>query len=269
MNQSAFKVGTRLTIVAGLAVGVAACQTTNREAGIAVGAVAGAVAGSFVGDGAGRIVATALGGAIGAWIGGELGGLLDEQEQRRLANATASSALSGEPSHWTNPDNGTTITTKVKSTEKQRNTVTVPLKKEKVKEMPPFEMIGLQYEVTRNSNVRGGPSTDYVIVDRLTAGSTVDVLGKVEGRNWYILAEDGAASGFIHENLVRLVENSEPVLLANADSAAPDVILATTSQTTVCREVEQSVVLKDGTEETETVRACQGEDGGWEIENVA
>jgi uncharacterized protein YgiM (DUF1202 family) len=39
--------------------------------------------------------------------------------------------------------------------------------------------------VTENLRVRGGPSTDYQVVDRLTKGATVRLVGRTEASDWW------------------------------------------------------------------------------------
>lgn len=60
----------------------------------------------------------------------------------------------------------------------------------------------------RNANARGGPSTDFDQVGRLSAGDEVTVTGKVTGRDWYRIALGDGTEAFVWAPL--LGEPPEP-----------------------------------------------------------
>ena len=109
-------------------------------------------------------------------------------------------------------------------------------------------------------NVRGGPGTDFVVVGSLNSGEVVDVIGKVQSSNWYMIGEGGAASGFVYAPLLKPSATAAPQKAAPAGEIATEAVMA--SQT--CRTIEQTVVLADGSQHKEQVTACQGPDG-WQI----
>ena len=59
------------------------------------------------------------------------------------------------------------------------------------------------YAVVRDGNVRGGPSTDFQIIDKMRSGDAVEVVGKVVGRPWYLVERDGRIRGYMYETLLR------------------------------------------------------------------
>ncbi|MEM6414993.1 MAG: SH3 domain-containing protein [Pseudomonadota bacterium] len=65
------------------------------------------------------------------------------------------------------------------------------------------------YAVTRNANVRSGPSTDYPIMETLTAGDGVIAVGRVVGKRWFLVEKDGIVRGYIFDSLLRKAPGSE------------------------------------------------------------
>lgn len=271
IRDGAVKRVTQGLAIGTVAISLAACQMNNQTGGTAVGAITGALIGSQIGDGRGQIVAMVVGAAAGAWLGNELGRMLDEREQREMVRSTQESATTGQDNTWTNPNTGTTVRTSVVEESAETQQVQVPLKQSRIKtgNIPPFSLIGKQFQATTNANVRGGPSTDYEIVGSLQNGEFVDVIGQVDGTNWYIIGENGIGNGFVRSDLVQETQADSQVVLAdpNAPSNDDDVVLVSAPATTQCRNIQQVVVLQDGTERSETVKACKGANG-WETQSA-
>ena len=260
----------RSCVVGGVLISLVACQTTKQEIGTLAGAGLGVLAGSLFGDGKGKIVAMVVGAAAGAWLGNQLGKYLDEQEQKKLVEQTQTTATTGKAETWKNPDTGTSIKTTVVAERTKTENVQVPVKKAKItmNEMPRLQLIGQRYEVLKNSNVRGGPSTNYVIVDSLQSGNIIDIMGQVDGEPWFVIGENGVASGFIYSSLVAPTDDySEFVLADPSTSSDAGVEFLATSASTNCRDIKQTIVLKNGDEQTETITACEGPNG-WETQDV-
>ena len=59
------------------------------------------------------------------------------------------------------------------------------------------------FMVTKNANLRAGPSTDYAKVGLLAAGTEITVTGKVRDANWYRVARPDDTVAFIYGKLVR------------------------------------------------------------------
>lgn len=66
--------------------------------------------------------------------------------------------------------------------------------------------------LTRNSNIRTGPGTDNQITEVLPSGSGVEVVGRVVGRNWMLVAVDGAVRGYVFGDLLIQAPGSELTL---------------------------------------------------------
>ncbi len=56
--------------------------------------------------------------------------------------------------------------------------------------------------LTRNSNIRIGPSTDHEIAEVLPSGSAVEAVGRLVDRNWMMIAADGVVRGYVFGDLV-------------------------------------------------------------------
>ena len=59
------------------------------------------------------------------------------------------------------------------------------------------------YLTVKNANVRAGPSTSTARITTLPMGTSVTVLEKAEGGDWYRVARGGAALGYIYGPLIR------------------------------------------------------------------
>lgn len=268
------------TILSGFAMTLtlSACKTAEVGGG-AVGGALGGLAGSQIGSGSGQIAATIAGAAAGAWIGAELAGYLSEEGEKGLASSTQRTAVTGQTEKWSDPNTGASGTTSVTSETTETQTASIPVKKGQVKTTPPLTYIDAPFEVRTNANVRGGPSTEYVIVETVQKGARVNVIGQVKGSNWYLIAFDRIGEGYVHSSLVEEAQPAGQQQATNADTseANPDTSAGSNSENvetrpvtteTVCREIEQTAVANDGNSTTETVKACRGPNG-WEVQDTA
>ncbi|MBX2885519.1 MAG: SH3 domain-containing protein [Granulosicoccus sp.] len=146
---------------------------TNENIGRAVGTGLGAYLGSKVGKGRGNDAAIAAGAVGGFVLGGKVG--RDWRSNKR--------------SHY----RGHSSRARVKS---NRGYL------EPVLAMPDLEEIDATFYANRTSNVRGGPSTKYKIVEGLQRGEEVRVLGRVVEKNWYMIAQNDIIQGFVHMSLL-------------------------------------------------------------------
>jgi surface antigen len=255
-------------IVVGSAIGLTGgCAELDRlsqeQIGTGLGALAGGLIGTQIGSGSGQLIATVIGTVGGAWIGNRIGAHLDEQDRRRAAEAAQRATLTGEPQVWRNPESGVSGRAEVVKTKTTRQTVAVPVLKDRVQQVPPIDLIGESYRATADANVRGGPAADYAIVGHLNKGETVTVAGKVKGQPWYMVSQGGAGSGFVQANLLT------PAPTTAAAAKEPAAPVGAVEERTVetgrtCRTVRQTVTLTDGSTREEEVTACQGPNG-WEV----
>ena len=56
--------------------------------------------------------------------------------------------------------------------------------------------------LTRNSNIRTGPGTENAIVEVAPSGSGVDVVGRINDKDWMLVAIDGEVRGYVFGSLL-------------------------------------------------------------------
>lgn len=175
MKKIILKLGTAAILSAVISPGVYADHNhsgqkffTNENVGRVIGTGLGALVGSQVGGGSGRDMAIAAG-AVGGYI---FGGKAGRNWHKGHSNGTGSAATG-----YLYP----------------------------VQATPELEHIDSTYSATKTSNVRGGPSTKYVVVGGLQPGEQVRVLGRVAEKNWYMVAQDDIVQGFVHMSLLQPV----------------------------------------------------------------
>ena len=205
---------------------------------------------------------------VGAYVGDKISRHLREEDRARQAAATHQAMVSGKSSSWENPETKIKGKARVVSTQTVAKPVKVKVLKGKVKTVPPLDIIGAAYETisTSGTNVRGGPSTDYVVVGKLESATPVNVIGKVKEKEWYLISEDGVGSGFVFASLLK----EAPAALVESDPDKVDSSLVEEQQVAekrICRTIENSIQLADGTVHKETVNACRGPNG-WETQAI-
>ncbi len=235
-------------------------QLTKENVGKGVGAVAGALLGSQIGGGRGKLAAVAVGTLAGYWAGGKFGRYLSQQDRAGIAQATSQAMYTGQPTSWHNPDTGARTHVSVRDVSSYSNSRHL---KPAVSQLPPIELINAYYSPTANINVRGGPGTDYTVVHKITKGNSVPVVGKVINSDWYLIAEQDQASGFVYAPLMRLSDNqrySTNAIRHASVGVQPGRYVAQEQQ---CRIITQKVKLQNGRTDSNQFKACQQADGHW------
>ena len=111
------------------------------------------------------------------------------------------------------------------------------------------------YALTRNANVRAGPSTDYPVYEQLPSGTGVEGIGRVVGEPWILAEQDGRIVGYIHESLMTKAPGTE-LLLAGGPTRTP----------LTCRTFEQRISYTGRSDLWEGV-ACL-EDDQWVLQEA-
>jgi surface antigen len=199
--------------------------------------------------------------SMGCLVGGELMEILDEEDQEVLAESTEEAIATGDSSTFEGENSGVQGSVTVTDTSTTQQQSSVAVLKDKVEEMPPLELIGAEYRATAATNVRGGPGTDFKVVDSLAAADKVQVIGKVENESWYLIGQGGVATGFVFQPLL------EPTGYIGGGEPPPEGEVAEVEVATqvTCRTIEQEVTLEDGSVHTEQIEACQKPDGSWQM----
>lgn len=230
---------------------------TQENIGKALGAAAGALLGSQVGSGRGKLAAVAIGTLAGYWVGGRIGERLSRRDQAGIAYTTHQALETGRTQTWRNPDTGVATQVSVRDAgpgEGRRGL-------EPLGQAPTLELIDRFYIADANVNVRGGPSTEYVILYRLAQGERVPVVGRVADSEWLMIAERGAGNGFVYG----------PLFTPSGESgnAIRDVMRTGETfdtyevQNRECRVITQEVVMPDGATRSHEFTACRQPDGTW------
>jgi len=191
---------------------------------------------------------------LGSVLGGEIADLLDPESQRRATEATGEAITTGQSQSWSNPSAGTSGEVVVTGETQKNTTVQVEVLKDSVQELPPVDLIGATYVATAAANVRGGPGTDYKVVDGLTTGEAVNVVGKVRGKDWYMISKGDVIVGFVSTSL--LVEPVTPLLPPELKPQGA-VVMETVPAEQTCRTAEHQVRLPNGEIRTEEIDACE------------
>ena len=254
-----------LTAALSFAVGPALGQDRNEQGtpftkeniGKAVGAAAGAILGSQIGSGRGKLAAVAIGTLAGYWVGGEIGKRLSQRDQAGIAYTTHQALETGRTQTWRNPDTGVTTRVSVRNAGGNGQQRGLP----PLGEAPTLALINRFYIADANVNVRGGPSTEYVILYRLARGERVPVVGRVDESEWLMIAERGVGNGFVYGPLFTPSDESDnairDVMRTGETFATYDV------ESRECRIITQEVVLPDGTIRIHEFKACRQSDGTW------
>lgn len=233
------------------ALSLAGCKTAGEQ----LGSTLGLALGSQVGSGVGNAVATETGMVVGSVLGGQIAELLDEESQRRASKATGEAVATGQPQTWSNPEAGTSGEVTVTAQKQEQAAVPVVVLKDEVQELPPVDLIGRTYVATAEANVRGGPGTDYKTVESLIAGEQVNVVGKVRGKDWFMVSQGDVIIGYVSTTL--LAEPATPLpKLVDQPKPTGAVVEQTVQVERTCRTAEHRVRLADGQVAVEQVEAC-------------
>ena len=234
----------------------AADYFTGENIGRAIGAVTGAVIGNQVGHGGGRAAAVAIGTLGGYWIGGEVGRYLSGDDQAGINRSTETALDTGESQSWSNPESG--VYSEVSVYDEPRRYASPRLT-----EAPALDYVNGYYQANSNVNVRGGPGTDYEILHGLSRGERVPVIGKVQGHDWYMIAEGGEGSGFVYAPLLSPAGDAlagNAVRDADTSGQLPRTYAVEESD---CRLIHQEVTAPGMSPQSNEFRACRQADGRW------
>ena len=263
---------------------VAGCETTKLDKsdyGTGIGAVVGGLLGATLGGSTGSKVALGLAGAaIGGLIGNQVGKYLDKQDRAAIETEAAKSletAKDGQSTTWKNPDSG--VEAEITPTDTRQVRKEVKIVRDKVVAPPPaLDLIGETYVATSSTNIRPEPGTGKPPVGSLGAGQSIDVVGKVQGSNWYMVARNGKSVGYVSTSLLKPAPKTAQKPRLRTPEAYDldkykndkDVVVEEVATTTECRKLQYTInVSSKDVEEKNDFEACKGPDGAWELDKVA
>lgn len=234
-------------------------ELNKENIGKGIGAITGAIIGSKIGGGNGKTAAIAAGTLAGYWAGGEIGAHLSKKDREGISKATSKAVSTGKSTSWNNPDTG--IQTRISVDEAWSGSARN--QKAPLQQLPPVELINAYYVPTTDINVRGGPGIEYAVQHSIKQGETVPVAGRVLDSDWYLIAEEGNASGFLYAPLMAFASNQPATgnaIREASRSTQPGRYLAQNSN---CRLITQQVSITGGNSETHQFKACQQANGNW------
>jgi len=106
------------------------------------------------------------------------------------------------------------------------------------------------FALTRNANVRNGPSTDHRVLAQLPSGTAIDAIGRVPEGDWILASVDGLVVGYVFAGLMIKAPGTE-LELAGGPTRTP----------LHCRAFEQRISFQQRSDRWEGV-ACL-KDGVW------
>lgn len=246
-----------------------------------IGSVAGVALGSQIGGGSGRTAAMLIGALAGGALGKVIGSRLDERDRQSLALQTQRMLEqdSNQAIEWTSDHSGAqaTITPGVTTTQ----TKSVQVKRTaQVQSVANMTLLNQTYYAHKSSNVRSAPNTSGSRVGSLLPGSSFTAMGRTDN-NWIMVGRKGVTVGYVYAPLVSskpLVQKAQtnPAMAATDLDSMPDAVakqqgfdldsvqLETVSAQTACKTLDYKVTAKGATEQQQ-VKACQADDGAWEL----
>lgn len=255
----------RLLFVSLVCLTLTSCESmpiSKELMGTGGGALAGGLIGGLASDG--NIFAIGAGVLVGGFIGNRVGKYLDDRDKELLAQSTSEAFSTGSDQSFDNDESGVSGEVIVESSEEKSDSGKIPVLKDKVESVPPLELVGEPYRAKKQINVRGGPGTDYAVVGSLPGGDPVHVVGRVKDqRNWLMISEGGAGSGFVFGQLLQRDLEAAGEVAAQPAADEDQVAKQSYEYSTQCRTVIQKVKKKDGEVVQERIKACRGEQG-WE-----
>lgn len=194
---------------------------------------------------------------------------LSQSDVRQINEARDRSIASGEEQTWENPETGASGTVATQPAEQRPPEPTpVKVKRGRLKSLPVMEAVGEPYVVDAAGgvNVRGGPSTDYEVVDRLEDAERIRAIGKVRGEDWYLVGRGSVGIGYVFGDLIAPFTPPEDEPLDEAldvedEAAGEDVAQANVDMASDCFTTTQTVKLASGATEEATVTSCRTPNG--------
>ena len=105
------------------------------------------------------------------------------------------------------------------------------------------------YVLTRNANVRLGPSTDYGVITQLESGTGLDIIGQVENGEWMLAAVNDRIVGYIFAGLMIKAPGTE-LELAGGPTRKP----------VACRSFEQRISFQGRSDRWNGVACFEGDE---------
>jgi surface antigen len=233
--------------------GIFGCDADGgkQEGGAVIGAIVGGLIGNKVAKDD-RALGTAIGAGLGAAAGSAIGCKIQEEDKRKAEAALEQALASGRATNWRNPKTGSRGDVTVEPWSVYGDGYGEPYTLRNtsfasgVSSQRYWEGGGGWWSAPQTVNLRGTPSTKGRVVGKLAAGQDFQVLAKVKGQPWLLVGQNGYATGYVAQSVVR----------------------PRSGDTGDCRRIVQTIhTTKYGTER-ERYRACRKPSGSWDLTRI-
>lgn len=233
--------------------GIFGCDSGGgkQEGGAVIGAIVGGIIGNQIAKNE-RGLGTAIGAGLGAAAGSAIGCKIQEDDQRKAEAALEEALRTGYATDWRNPKTGSRGNVAVEPWSTYGDGYGEPYDLRNVSfargvtAQRYWEGGGGWWRTNNTVNLRGSPSTRGRIVGKLPGGQDFLVLAKVRGQPWLLVGENGYATGYVAQSVVRP---------RGGDSND-------------CRRITQTISTKRYGTESERFRACRKPSGHWELTRI-
>ena len=277
-------------VVFGVLVAGCATMEMSEEDKAALGAAVGAIAGALIANEAGANTwQTVLAGVAAGYAGYRIGQRLGQNDQLALQRRTAtalSTARDGQTVEWHSTESDASARITTRNTREEVKSIDI-LRDERLAPTPPLDIIGKPYaSLGSDVRLRAGPSTSTAVIGSLRKGEVVQATGKVRGAPWVLVSKNTIAMGYAHASLVAEHDPDaaerpasltttfelDDVDMAEVNRQAQEtfeiddlVAVGDTIEVEMdCRTVDVEIVVNEEAE-TESVDACLGPNGSWEV----
>jgi surface antigen len=175
---------------------LASCAGTSKEdLGAGIGAIAGALIGSQAGKGHGRVVATLLGAVAGGILGKQFGKYLDEQDQKKIAEATERALVEGNQQVYVAEKSRAKVTMTPTATTYQNGSDVLVV--QGVETSYPLVAEKASKVARVDTQARGTPNVSGNATRGIARAEKVDVIATVRDSDWVLVAQNNIGLGYV------------------------------------------------------------------------
>lgn len=239
------------------------CGGSKGTTGAVVGGLAGALAGRAVAKD--NTLGTVVGAGLGAFAGNQVACRMSSGGRQKAEHAFQRALDTGEDQTWRDSRTGASGRIEVVDNGRSRGygapyagDYARPVSTNNrdfargVERVYRLSSASPAYRVDSRINLRAAPSTTAPIVDRLSPGERIEVVGATDN-GWLAVEEAGLIRGYVSASVVRPVASQA---------------YATTYGGGDCRIVEQTVNVPGHRATSERFRACRDRAGQWQVERA-
>lgn len=179
---------------------LSSCASMEKKEDVATvfGAIIGGVLGAKIGKGDGRIAGAVIGTIAGGMLGKQFGAYLDEQDRKRIVEASENAIRDGKESVYVSPKSGAKVIM-TPSAPTYGNGPELTFAKD-VDTSPQMVAEHQMLQAARTTSVRLSPSNTAAVKHRVDRGATVEIAAKVKNSSWVLISEDKIAIGYVNRS---------------------------------------------------------------------